>query len=424
MCYPPAMNPQRSLPGGVVLVLGLVLALNYVDRSSLATAAPMLQTEFGLSNSQLGWLLSAFFWVYTPAQLLGGWLVHRYDVRTVLGVGVLVWGCATALTGLAGGFASIFVLRLVLALGECVTFPSIQLIVARNSSLEDRGRVSSLISSGQGFGPMLGTLFGGLAMAAFGWRAMFIGLGTITMLWLWPWEAVSRGRLAQGAGHEAGAEVSYWRILQRREFWGMALGMFALNYAFYFIFIWLPLYLVKVGGFSLRDMASVVAAIYGVYAVVTLLCGRVADRWISSGRPATGVWKGIVLAGGSGALASIAGCAFVEPRVAVWLLGMAGFFTGFTTPALYAMTSTVPGPRAAGRWAGAQAVAGQLAGVVSPLLTGMLIDRTGSYDWAFLVAPAALAVSMFAWCVVVRRVESLDWDEAQASPVAAISPAV
>jgi len=134
------------MPRGVVVALALVLALNYVDRSSLATAAPLVQAEFGLTSSQLG-------------------------------LGVLVRGVATALHGLASGFAMMFCVRLVLALGECVTFPSIQMIVNQNSGLGERGRVSSLISSGQGFGPMIGTLFGGLAMAAFGWRLSITAQG-------------------------------------------------------------------------------------------------------------------------------------------------------------------------------------------------------------------------------------------------------
>jgi len=404
------MSLKAAMPQSVVLMLALVLALNYVDRSSLATAAPMIQDEFQLTTAELGLLLSAFFWVYTPAQLLGGWLVHRFDVRVVLGIGVLVWGGATAAMGLAGGFASIFALRLLLALGECVTFPSIQLIVSRNAGIEERGRVSSLISSGQGIGPMVGTLLGGLAMAAFGWRAMFVGLGVITVLWLWPWNVASRGRLKVEAEHEKGAQVSYLAILQRREFWGMALGMFAGNYSFYFVFIWLPSYVVKAGGFSLSDMASCVAAIYGVYAVMTVMTGRLADRWIARGNSATRVWKLIVVTSTLGQLLSIAGCAFVEPQLAVWLLGIAGIFFGLSTPALYTLTATIPGPRAGGRWAGAQAVAGQLAGIVSPVITGLLIDRTGSYDWAFLVAGAAALVAMVGWGVVVRRVETLDWE--------------
>jgi MFS family permease len=159
---------------------------------------------------------------------------------------------------------------------------------------------------------------------------------------------------------------------------GMALGMFALNYAFYFVFIWLPTYVVKAGGFSLSDMASIVAAIYGTYSVVTVLTGRLADRQISRGSSATRVWKSIVAVSAMGQVLSIASCAFVEPQLAVWLLGLAGIFFGMGAPALYTLAATLPGPRAGGRWAGAQAVGGQLAGIVSPVVTGVLTDSTGT----------------------------------------------
>lgn len=337
--------------------------------------------------------------------------MHRFDVRWVLGIGVLVWGLATALMGLAGGFVSIFILRLLLALGECVTFPSIQLIVSRNAGAEERGRVSSLIASGQGIGPMLGTWFGGMAMVAFGWRAMFVGLGAITMLWPLPWLRASQGRLRVEPEHATSVQVPYLEILRRRDFWGMALGMFAGNYGFYFLFIWLPSYVVREGGFSVGDMSSIVAFIYGVYALTTVATGRVADWWAAGGASSTRVWKSIVLVSAMGQLGSIAGCVLVEPRMAVWLLGLAGVFYGLATPALGTMTATLPGPRAGGRWAGAQAVAGQLAGVVSPIVTGLLIDRTGSYDWAFLVAGGSAMVYLFGYCVVVRRVEPLEWGE-------------
>jgi MFS family permease len=111
------MNAQQTLSRGVILVLGLVVLLNYVDRGSLATAAPLLQDELALSNSQIGLLLSAFFWTYAPAQLVAGWLVHRYDIRIVLAAGVALWAAATAMTGLAGGVASILLWRLMLGLG-------------------------------------------------------------------------------------------------------------------------------------------------------------------------------------------------------------------------------------------------------------------------------------------------------------------
>jgi MFS family permease len=126
--------------------------LNYVDRANLSTAAPLVQDELALSSSAIGLLLSSFFWVYMPAQLLGEWLVHRFDVRAVLVAGVVLWAGATVLTGLAGGFASILLLRLLLGLGECVTFPSWQLIVSRYTLEHERGCTNGFIGAGQGVG--------------------------------------------------------------------------------------------------------------------------------------------------------------------------------------------------------------------------------------------------------------------------------
>ena len=136
-------------------------------------------------------LLLAFFWSYAPAQILAGWLVHRYDVGLVLAGGILVWSLAIATSGLAGGFASLLVFRLFLGLGESVAYRA-GIILSRHTTERERGRANGVVASGQGFGPMIGTLFGGLAMASFGWRATFLGMGLITLLWLWPWFVVSR----------------------------------------------------------------------------------------------------------------------------------------------------------------------------------------------------------------------------------------
>jgi len=121
------MTERQTLSNRLIAVLGIAVLLNYVDRGNLATAAPLLQEELSLSGTQMGLLFSSFFWTYAPAQLLAGWLVHRFDIRIVLAAGVVLCSVATALTGLAGGFASILILRLMLGLGESVTFPSWQL---------------------------------------------------------------------------------------------------------------------------------------------------------------------------------------------------------------------------------------------------------------------------------------------------------
>lgn len=416
------MNAQQALSRSVVLVLGLVVLLNYVDRGSLATAAPLLQDELALSSAQIGLLLSAFFWTYAPAQLVAGWLVHRYDIRIVLAVGVALWAVATAMTGLAGGVASILLLRLMLGLGESVTFPSWQLILARHALEHERGRANGFIGAGQGVGPMLGTLFGGLAMAHFGWRAMFIALGIITLLWIWPWLVITRRESFQAPIAQGLPPVSYLEILRRREFWGAALGHFSINYAFYFLITWLPTFLVKAGGFTIEEMAVIGGAIYGVYGVATAIAGAVSDHWIRRGGSVNRVRKVFALTGAFGAAVAIACSAYVEPRAAVWLLAAAGVFFGMTTPTMFAMGATLAGSRAAGRWAGAQNLAGQLAGIIAPIVTGIIIDRTGAFSWAFVIAAMFALVAMVAWGIVIRHVAAVRWrDEAAAVPAAAVA---
>ena len=282
------MNQRGALPNGVILVLGLAVLLDSIDRGNLATAAPLLQDELSLSASQIGVLLSSFFWAYAPAQLLSGWLVHRFDIRIVLAAGIGLWGLATVSTGLATGFASILLLRLILGLGESVMFPSWQLILARYTAEHERGRANGIIGAGQGVGPMLGTLFGGLAMARFGWRAMFIGLGVITMVWLWPWFRVTRRHSFDASERRGVAVHPLSAILRRREFWGAALGHFSINYGFYFVMTWLPTFLVKAGGFTVSQMAWIGRAIYGIYAVTTALAGALRPVDSPWGFPHTG----------------------------------------------------------------------------------------------------------------------------------------
>jgi MFS family permease len=317
----------------------------------------------------------------------------------------------TVSTGFATGFASILLLRLILGLGESVMFPSWQLILARYTAEHERGRANGIIGAGQGVGPMLGTLFGGLAMARFGWRAMFIGLGIMTMVWLWPWFQITRRLKFDAPEDEAVASISYSAILRRREFWGAALGHFSINYGFYFVMTWLPTFLVKAGGFTVAQMAWTGFAIYGIYAVATALAGILSDRWILQGGSPTVVRKTFLLASGFGTALTVAGSALVEPGNAVWLLGAAGVFFGLSTPTMFATTGTLAGPRAAGRWSGAQNVAGQLAGILAPVVTGLIVDRTGRFSWAFAVSAAASVMAMVAWGLVIRRVETVQWAE-------------
>ena len=163
--------------------------LNYVDRSNLSVGATDIQRELGFTHYQLGLLLSAFFLTYATSQLfmVAGWFVDRFDVRWVFAIGFFIWSGATAVTGLVHGFAVIYCLRLLLGMGESISFPSYSRILATQYPEHHRGLANAIVDAGTKTGPALGTLLGGLLMAQFGWRTFFIALGLISLLWLIPW---------------------------------------------------------------------------------------------------------------------------------------------------------------------------------------------------------------------------------------------
>ena len=114
----------------------------------LPTAAPSLKGELGLSNEAYGLAVSAFFWVYVPVQLFSGWLCDRFSVYKLLAAGIVIWAASTLLMGFVGGFASLFVLRIMLGVGESLAFPGSSKIIARHIPAERRGIANATVATG------------------------------------------------------------------------------------------------------------------------------------------------------------------------------------------------------------------------------------------------------------------------------------
>src|SRR5277367_5041070 len=112
-----SVSPSRGV-NRVLILLGLSVLLNYIDRSNLSIAAPLLKDELHLSASQLGILLSAFFWTYSSCQLISGWLVDRVEVKWLFAAGFFLWSACTAETGWQHTFAGLLVARVILGMCE------------------------------------------------------------------------------------------------------------------------------------------------------------------------------------------------------------------------------------------------------------------------------------------------------------------
>jgi MFS family permease len=404
-----AAAPRGGFGWSVVGLLAMAVFINYVDRGNLATAAPLIKDQLHLDASQVGVLIAAFFWTYTPCQLLAGWMIERLDAYRTLALGVGLWSAATALTGLAGGFGSLIALRLVLGLGESAAFPASSTLLARHLSHDRLGRANGMIGLGLSLGPAFGTFAGGLLMARIGWRNVFLVFGLSSILWLWPWLVRTRSLSAKAAATPPGRGPTYLSLLKRRDAWGAYIGHFSANWATYFVLSWMPLYLVKVRHYPVATMAEVGGLIYLTYAASNALAGWVTDHRIRAGASVNRVRKTAAVACHVTIAVGLTMGALGDARISVAGLFVAGIGMGMNTAGIFAIGQTLAGPWAAPKWIGAQNLAGNTAGMIGPVITGWLVDRTGAFTSAFILSAAIALAGAVGWAMVIRRVAPLDW---------------
>jgi MFS family permease len=401
-------------------LLAIAILISYIDRGNLSVAAPLLKDELQLSASQLGMLFTAFFWAYTVFIFVSGWIVDRIDVNWVIAAGFAIWSIATAATGLVHGFVMLFVMRLLLGVGESVSFPSCSKILARHLTEESRGFANGLISMALRAGPAVGTFGAGMLMARYGWRIVFIGIGIASLGWLpaWmKWMPRHPGLLAASLGSLG---PRFEDILRQRSFWGATIGHFGGNYFLYFLVTWLPFYLVHERNLSMQAMAKTAGAYYLVDAAVALTTGYLADVFIRRGRSVTFVRKLAMAVGHVLVAAGFLGCAAAgQGSYLVWLLILA-LGSGISGAGIFAFSQTLAGPIATGRWVGLQNGFANLAGVISPAVAGFLVDRTGHFTAPLVVVAAMSLIAALAWTLIVGPLSEIDW--ASSGAAGAVAP--
>ena len=406
------MTPARTWL--TIVLLFFAAAVNYIDRGSLSVAAPSLINEFSLSPVQMGFLLSAFFWTYTAFQLLAGWMVDRYPITWVFGIGYFLWSAATMGSAFAAGMVSLAVLRMLLGVGESVAFPCYSKIIAAGFPLERRGLPNALLEAGTKLGPAIGTLVGGLLVANYGWRTMFFTLGLGSLLWLIPWSIWAPRPEAGAARAKASATgPSMLHILRRRDAWGTFIGNFCYTYAYYFLLTWLPSYLVKERHVSLAEMGVMGSIPFLFSAISAVICGWASDAWIRRGGSPTRVRKTFVITGLLLSTIMVPAALVENLSVSIALLSVAYAAFGIYASNHWAITQTLAGTEAAGTWTGLQNTIGNLSGIIAPIATGYVVQQTGSFFWAF-VSPAALAlVGVSCYLFLVGSVAPVDWTESE-----------
>lgn len=409
-----AVTPAGEAPmqWGLLILLVIAVFVNYIDRGNLSVSAAKITDELQINAAMMGQLTSAFFWTYALCQVPAGWLIQRYDVHRVFAIGFLVWSLATAFTGLSTTFSVLFAFRLLLGIGESVAYPAFSKIIAKDFPENQRGKANGFIDAGSKLGPALGNLIGGLIVANFGWRSLFMILGFGALIWLPFWMRSAAKHRADNAARPVSnlREPSTWDLLSRRAVWGSFFGLFAINYVWYFMVSWFPFYLQKQRGFSTEKMALLGSLPFVMIAIAATLGGTISDSLISSGKTPTLVRKGFII---TGLLTSTvlypAGIA-PDDNISMGLFLFACFAFGFASSNHWAVTQTLAGPSAASKWTGFQNCFGNFAGVAAGWVTGEIVNTYKSFDLAFLAVAAMGIFGALSYAFIIPQLKPIDWD--------------
>ncbi len=271
MTHPDDAASARWLPLAVFL---LSTAINYLDRQSLATLAPLVRAEFHLSNADYGLILAAFSVTYATSAPLAGMLIDRTGLKRVISIAVGLWSCAGIATGVTHGFAGLLGCRATLGVAEAAGIPAAGKAIRQYLRPAERALGNALNQAGVSLGMVLAPPVATWIALQAGWRAAFVATGVLGLLWipLWNWAARRSGPAAPPKA-EAG-EVAH--LLRDRRLWAFVLAN-ALSMIGYSLWTnWTTLYLVDVHRLTLAQ-----AAWYAWIPPLAATLGGFAGGWLS-----------------------------------------------------------------------------------------------------------------------------------------------
>ena len=405
---PGVSNARRwSLVG----LLALAALINYLDRATLSVALPQISADLSLGPTAKGLVLSAFFWSYALMQVPVGMLADRWNVRWLYAGAFALWSVAGGLTGTVGGLATLILVRIVLGVGESIYLPGGLKILSTLFPSRDRGLPSGFFDSGPRLGLALGGPLVALLTVRYGWRTMFFLVGFLALVWLLPWlwafpSQFPRPAVVARAQANTIPRPRPWLPTFDRNLLGCCLGFFCFGYYQYLLVTWLPDYFVHVRHFTLLAAGAYASLTYLVWGLSAPLGGWISDRLICRGWDETRVRKGVITAAFSTGLLLIPAALVAKATSAVPLVAAASL-VGLSTANLLVMFQCCAPRGQVGAWTGTGNFIGNIGGVLSPLVTGILISRTGSYFPGFALAPLVLVAGLLSYWFIVRELKPL-----------------
>jgi ACS family D-galactonate transporter-like MFS transporter len=393
----------------IVVLLAISSIIAYMARVNLSVALidSGFKHFFHIDNTGRGLVNSAFFWSYAALQIPAGWIADRYGSKYSIAIGFTVWSVLTALTSFTVGLTSLFAFRLLVGVGEAILHPASMRWIRFHFPEKNRGLAIGLFMSGSKFGPAIGAISAAGLIQSFGWRAMFLILGVGALLWLIPWLLLVKDDSVSGEARHAAAQTSVpltmAQITTNPIIWGTVIGTFCYMYFVYFCLTWMPAYFSEARHLSLSSSSLFTTFSFAGMAIVAIVGGWAADRLIARGMDAVLVRKAFTIIGFLMASTELVGGASSSLNVALFFSVFSLSGLGLATANYWALTQTLLPSGAIGRIVGIQNCAASIAGIVAPILTGWLVDKTGAYSAPMQAVLVAMLAGIAAYLFLVRE---------------------
>ena len=388
----------------VYFLLFLFNAVCYVDRVNMSLAGHSVAQEFHLSPIALGYLFSSFLWAYVVMMLPSGQLVDRLGVHRMAAIGAAVWSIAQALSGAATGFTTLLLTRLGLGVGEAPTFPVSYRAVRDWAPYKERGRAVGAIQAGSLLGPALAAPAVAWIIQATSWRWSFVATGAVGLIWVVVWSALvstpertgwipepERQRILSerhaGEAPPVHDGVGYRGLLRSPSMWGLAISQGCAVYSLYLYLSWLPDYLETARHLSIMKSGVFTAVPFYAGTLLIVLTNWVGDAALTPATLRSGKRRLVVVAclvlTAMGMLIP-----FVQSLALVVLLTILPISFSSTATATNAALASdlLRSPADSGRAFAFMVLGGNVFGLLAPIVTGYIVQATGSFTSAFVLA--------------------------------------
>jgi len=387
----------------VMIMLCLMYFITYVDRVNVSTAAGQFSTELGLSNTQLGFIFSAFAYPYLVFQFIGGWVSDRFGAKRTLIVCAFIWAAATVLTGMAGGFISLVAARMLLGLGEGATFPAATSAMSAWVAKDKRGFAQGITHAAARLGNAMAPIMVASLMTAYDWRFAFYLLGGLSFGWVVLWyvtytekpndhpriTAEELAVLPAPKVRKKDAPGTWARLFRRML--PVSSVYFCYNWILWLMLSWIPMYFMHNYHLNIKDAVLFTSGVFFAGVAGDLLGGVISDKLLRrTGNLKLARSYLVAICMACTGLSLIPVLLFQEPVYSLIFLGMALFFNEMTVGPMWAVPMDIAHDRA-GTASGIMNGTAATATIISPVLAGYLIDQTGNWTLPFLISIGVLA---------------------------------